>query len=276
MKSDRQRPVVIIGGGFSGTIVAAQLARRGIDSVLIEGGGRAGLGTAFSTTEPAHLLNVRAASMSAWPDDPGDFVRFLDGQSPADFAERRAFGRYLRSILDEAVASKLVTLTHQRAIGARRENGSWTVELANGETLAASALVLAIGNQPPEPLGAAAAADSPRFINNPWAPEARAAVEAAAADGGDVLIIGTGLTMVDMVLSLDEAGHGGRMVALSRRGQIPRAHADTSAAQIEAGEVPHGSVGALWRWLRRRSGDLGWRSAVDGLRPHSHALWQSL
>ncbi|HXH53394.1 MAG TPA: FAD/NAD(P)-binding protein [Sphingomicrobium sp.] len=276
MKSDRQRPVAIVGGGFSGTIAAAQLARRGIDSVLIEGGGRAGLGTAFSTTEPAHLLNVRAASMSAWPDDPDHFVRFLDGQSPADFAERRSFGRYLRSILDEAVASKLVTLIDQRAVGAGRDTRSWTVELANGDTLAASALVLAIGNQPPGPLGAAAAADSPRFINNPWGPEARAAVEAAAADGGDVLIIGTGLTMVDMVLSLDEAGHQGRIVALSRRGQIPRAHADTSAAQIEVGEVPTGSVSALWRWLRRRSGDLGWRSAVDGLRPHSHVLWQSL
>ena len=34
MTSDRRVPVAIIGGGFSGTILAAQLARRGIASML--------------------------------------------------------------------------------------------------------------------------------------------------------------------------------------------------------------------------------------------------
>ena len=75
MKSDGETPVAIVGGGFSGTMLAAQLARRGVASLLIEGGGRAGLGTAFSTTEPAHLLNVRAEAMSAWTDAPGDFAQ---------------------------------------------------------------------------------------------------------------------------------------------------------------------------------------------------------
>ena len=64
MKSDRG-PVAIVGGGASGTILAAQLARRGIHSVLIDGSGRMGRGVAYSTTEPAHLLNVRAEGMSA-------------------------------------------------------------------------------------------------------------------------------------------------------------------------------------------------------------------
>src|SRR5688500_8794411 len=103
MKSDRQAPDAINGGGFSGTMLSAQLARRGIASLLIEGGGRAGLGTAFSTDEPAHLLNVRAEAMSAWPDQPEHFERASG--DPRGFAERRLFGRYLRAILDEAVAS---------------------------------------------------------------------------------------------------------------------------------------------------------------------------
>src|SRR5688500_4283933 len=87
MKSDRRVPVAIVGGGFSGTMLAAQLARRGIGSLLIEGGGRAGLGAAYSTDEPAHVLNVRAEGMSAWPDDPDDFARAFG--DPRGFAERR-------------------------------------------------------------------------------------------------------------------------------------------------------------------------------------------
>src|SRR5687767_1373225 len=104
MRPDRRHaPVAIVGGGFSGTMLAAQLARRGVASLLIEGGGRTGHGTAFSTDEPAHVLNVRAESMSAWPDDPDHFAR--DSGDGRGFAERRHFGRYLRAILDEAIAS---------------------------------------------------------------------------------------------------------------------------------------------------------------------------
>src|SRR3954447_18158695 len=103
MRSD----VAIIGGGFSGTILAAQLARRGIGSVLIDGSGRIGRGVAYSTDEGAHLLNVRADGMSAWSDEPDHFARRFEaeGGDKRGFAERRLFGRYLGDILDGAVAS---------------------------------------------------------------------------------------------------------------------------------------------------------------------------
>ncbi len=98
MKSDRPLPVAIVGGGFSGTMVAAQLARKGIESVLIEGGCRVGRGIAYSTAEPAHVLNVCAELMSAWADDPEHFSRWFEtqGGEASDFAQRRLFGRYLR------------------------------------------------------------------------------------------------------------------------------------------------------------------------------------
>ena len=108
MKSDRHWPVAIVGAGFSGTMTAAQLARKGIASVLIEGGGRAGLGAAYSTSDPAHLLNVPAGNMSAWPDVPDDFARRAG--DPDMFAERRQFGAYLRTILDEKVGSGCTTV----------------------------------------------------------------------------------------------------------------------------------------------------------------------
>src|SRR6476661_1674133 len=101
MTSDRVVPVAIIGGGFSGTILAAQLARRGIGSVLIDGSDRMGRGVAYSTTEAVHLLNVRAEGMSAIAGEPDHFARRFsaEGGEPRGFAQRRFFARYLGDVL---------------------------------------------------------------------------------------------------------------------------------------------------------------------------------
>ena len=257
-------------------MVGAQLARKGVDSVLIDGSGRAGHGIAYSTREPAHVLNVRAEVMSAWPNDLEHFVRAAErkGGDRRDFVQRQQFGRYLREILGEAIDSGHLRLIERQAVEAKPAGGGWIVRLDDDEAFEVSALVLAIGNQPPEPLPFGDA--SPRVINNPWGPEALAAVEDLATSHEDVLLLGTGLTMVDAVLSLDAAGHPGRILGLSRRGLIPRGHADFTLAPVEPDEVPHGNVRTLWRWLRKRGAQVGWRAAVDALRPHSRRLWQSL
>src|SRR5689334_8154574 len=129
--------VAIVGGGFSGTILAAQLARRGIDSVLIDGSGRAGKGVAYSTTEPVHLLNVRAEGMSAWAGEPDHFAKRYEseGGEARGFAQRRLFGRYLGEILDEAVASGRANVLHASATAAERRKEGWTVRLDDGSTV---------------------------------------------------------------------------------------------------------------------------------------------
>jgi len=277
MKSDRQAAVAIVGGGASGTILAAQLARRDIRSVLIEGSGRAGRGVAYSTTEPAHLLNVRAEGMSAWSGEPDHFARRFasEGGEPRGFAQRRLFGRYLHDILDQAVASGQVQLAEAAAVSGARADGGWRIMLDDGNSIEARALVLAVGNQQPEGLRAFDHVGQ-RFIANPWGDDARAAVAQLAQSGSAALLVGTGLTMVDLVLSLDAAGHQGRILAVSRRGLVPRGHAEFEPAPVPLEDVPSGNVRALWRWLRQRSAQVGWRAAVDSLRPHSHPLWQGL
>jgi uncharacterized NAD(P)/FAD-binding protein YdhS len=236
-----------------------------------------GRGVAYSTTEPVHLLNVCAEGMSALAGEPLHFARRFaeEGGDPRGFAQRRLFARYLGELLDEAVDSGCTDLVHSSATHAQRVDGHWSIEFEDGSSLEAAAIALAVGNQEPEALHAFHEIRK-RFIANPWGADARAAVEELAATGGDVLLVGTGLTMVDLVLSLDAAGYQGRVVALSRRGQAPRAHADFEAAPVEARDVPSGKVCSIWRWLRRRSAQVGWRAAVDSLRPYSHELWQSL
>src|SRR3954468_8632705 len=126
-KSDRRVPVAIVGGGASGTILAAQLARRGIRSLLIDGGGRMGRGVAYSTTEPAHLLNVRAEGMSALAGEPDHFARRFEreGGSPRGFAQRRFFATYLGEILSEAVGSGCADLAEATAVNAAPDDDGW-------------------------------------------------------------------------------------------------------------------------------------------------------
>jgi len=242
---------------------------------LIDGSGRMGRGVAYSTTEAAHLLNVRAEGMSAMAGDPSHFAdRFAEeGGSPRGFAQRRFFATYLGEILSKAVASGLVDLAEATAVSATRDGEQWTVSFNDGSFASADVLVLAVGNQEPEGLGAFAGVGR-RFVGNPWGDAARAAVKDLAATGRAALIVGTGLTMVDLVLSLDASGYAGRIVALSRRGLSPRAHADFEPVPIESDALSRG-LRQMFRWLRRRSAEVGWRAAIDSLRPHSHALWQS-
>ena len=271
--------MAIVGGGFSGTMLAAQLARRGIASVLIEKAGRAGEGTAYSTRDPAHLLNICTGQMSAWPDAPDDFSDWLEarGVPAGGFAQRLRFGEYLREILAGAVASGQVTLVEGEAVSATRDGDGWTVTLGDGRTFAAGDVALALGNQPPAPLSVGTGSIDPALLcDDPWSDVGRAQVARVARSHAPVVVVGTGLTMVDMVLTLAEAGHDGEVTALSRRGLDPRGHSLLTAPALDGRKAPTGLM-PLWRWLRRRiaAGD-DWRARIDSLRPRSAELWQTL
>jgi uncharacterized NAD(P)/FAD-binding protein YdhS len=214
--------------------------------------------------------------MSALAGDPGHFARRFEaeGGSPRGFAQRRFFAKYLGEILAQAVAGGCTELGEATAVSAKRSDGGWSVGFADGTSAEAEVLVLAVGNQEPEGLAAFSNVGR-RFVGNPWGAAARAAVDDLAQNGGSALLVGTGLTMVDLVLSLDAAGYRDGIVALSRRGLIPRAHADFEPAPIEMDALPTG-LRSMFRWLRKQSARIGWRAAVDSLRPHSHPLWQGL
>ncbi|HEX8445853.1 MAG TPA: FAD/NAD(P)-binding protein [Sphingomonas sp.] len=270
------RHVAIIGGGFAGALMAVNLLRHdGPTATLIERRSQAGLGVAYSAAHPDHRLNVRAGNMSALPDDPGHFERWLADRHPAHvggFAPRLIYGDYLTDLLSATAARSNGRLRIVRgdAVDLALSDAGTTVTLDDGSRIAADAVVLATGNLPPHtPPGIDPALLGPdRYAADPWAAD----VADGLRDDDTVLLLGGGLTMVDVALLLDARGFRGRMLALSRRGLLPRAHGDAPAAPLA--ERPQGSPANLLRQVRARAAQTGWRSAVDALRPHTQSLWR--
>lgn len=268
--------IAIIGAGFSGTLQAINLLRHdGPRATLIERAPVAGTGLAYGAAHPSHVLNVRAANMSAFPDDPSHFVRWLEKRGVPDaasaFIPRVTFGEYLRELLEEALRTSNGRLTLVRGeVTDLETRGSRVHVVLKDRAIDADAAVLAVGNLPPHtPPGLDPdLLSAERYKGDPWDP----GVPENLSDDDTVLVIGTGLTMVDVVLLLDARGFRGRIVALSRRGLLPRAHAAASEWQKIA-ERPALSASDLLHAVRRRGRVIGWRNAVDELRPFTQAMW---
>lgn len=293
----RRRPgqtVAVVGAGASGTLLAAQLLRRGEPGsrvVLIERSGAFGPGVAYSSTSDAHRLNVAVAQMAPLPKDPHAFFRWsrgrVDATSPDDFLPRRLFGEYLAELLDhcerlaagvvtlERCADEVVALPRSPDDSARRR-----LVLRSGRSIDADQVVLALGNSSPAvPIGLPREiVESPHFLADPWA---AGALRASRADQ-TVLLLGTGLTMVDVALELGVSG-GPVMYAMSRSGLLPRVHQrhPTPAAPPSLVTAPPPSLDSLVAVLTSEvvaADDRGddWRPLIDSLRPISNEIWGGL
>lgn len=272
-------PTIIVGGGSSGTILAAQLARLGgPPAILVERAAtRHGRGLAYATSHPRHILNVRAAGMSAFPDQPDHFARWLarhghDGAQ--DFVPRGVYGAYLRDVLQDAQRGAgpagLAMVRGDVAEVARGPQGL-AVRLADGRMLAAGQVVLSLGNLPPPAPdwlvpGALAPGD---YIDDPWGDDLADRVP----PNGTVLVLGSGLTAVDVALRLDAGGFRGTVLCLSRRGLKPHRHLDGTIPMSLRETTPAPVLSRLVAEVRARAAQVGWHAAVDELRPVTQALW---
>jgi uncharacterized NAD(P)/FAD-binding protein YdhS len=265
----------IIGNGVSGTLLAIRLARLGRTGVALIGPQPPGRGLAYETPDAEHLLNVAAGRMSLFPEDPQNFVRWLAEASglepppgPGDFVPRSLYGDYVQARLAEAGGTRTVSA---EITGLDREGAGFRLTHAGGSFFARQ-VVLALGNFPPRWPGAFAAhADDPRLLGNPW----DVAREAALPADARILLLGTGLTMVDVALTLLGSGHGQPITALSRHGLLPQPHLvqRQPAPVISLADLPADPRGLLI-WLRRNTrGQEDWRPYIDALRPVTQSLW---
>ena len=297
--------VVIVGAGFSGSLTAVHLltappAEQELPTVaLVEKELSAfGRGVAYGTPCSRHLLNVPAGKMGAFPDQLDHFLRWLEahpeqtaavGLDHVDagaFVPRVLYGQYVASLLDEAaaraggrlrrIAGEVVDLDPLASA-----TGPVRVELADGRALRAGRVVLALGTFPPgDPrLRDARFHRSPRYLYSPWSAETH---ERLAAPG-DALILGSGLTGLDLLLTLQNRKREGTLHVLSRHGLFPRPHrAGLSPwpAFLRTGELPK-TVRGLFRLVREQLAQAAatgadWRAVIDSLRPFTQEFWRDL
>ena len=274
--------LIIIGGGASGILLAAHLLRRSdsrLQVTIIEKRGELGRGLAFSASWPQHILNVPASNMSAYADEPEHFRKWLDRthpELPGDpflFAPRRVYGEYLADVLHRSAASAgektRLTVVVSEAAGVRLRDKGVEVLLSDGTVRFGDAAALAVGHeeQPSHGRGIAIRAESDD--DTPLSPDA------------PVLILGSGLSMVDAWLSLNSRQHKGRILIVSRHGLLPLDHKQVAPIKIDSADVPFGTnLGYFTRWFRglvaaNANDDVDWRSVVDGLRPFNQRIWQN-
>jgi uncharacterized NAD(P)/FAD-binding protein YdhS len=284
--------IAIIGGGFAGATLALHLARQNKGGSLqldvFEPRERLGAGATYTTADPGHRVNIRAERMSLDPGDRDHFARWFEatGEAAADpgarspagqvFPRRETFGRYVAEQLQEAAASAGIALRHHRvrAAAIAREGHCFVVTGADGTRVEADSVALCLGNpaaEVPRQLRDVAA-DSPKVIVDPWVP---GALQAVAPDDR-ILILGTGLTMADVVVSLLGLGHRGEILAVSRRGLLPRPR---SGGAVEAyGVIAPGSLRVTMAAIRRtirEAAAIGrsWQDVIETVRTGNAALW---
>jgi uncharacterized NAD(P)/FAD-binding protein YdhS len=292
------RTIVIAGAGFSGVVTAAQILRGDADGplrvVLINRSGTMARGVAYGTNSPAHVLNVPAGRMGAAHDDPEGFLRYARAQNasitPDAFVPRSLYGDYLEDFLAEAARAARPGVCLDRLVGEVTSieptaNGAGArVSVSDGMELFADRVVLALGNYPPEdiPVADPSFYGSRLYVRDPWM---RGALDAASACKS-VLLIGTGLTMLDIALELSARGVSGPMYAVSRHGLLPQAHHVPAIAPGTRHRPPCLQAGpatarAYLRAVREQVRQLAaegedWRPVVDSIRPLTPGLWHAL
>ncbi|HEY3831585.1 MAG TPA: FAD/NAD(P)-binding protein [Acidimicrobiia bacterium] len=282
--------VVVIGAGASGLLCAIRLTHQAgshdLDIAVVDPAPPTEVGLAYATRRREHLMNVRSAKLSAHTDRPNHFVEWLarngENSDPSGFAPRSCYRAYLldalRDELDhhpsvryERLHARAIAIDHTATHGAR-------VSLDTGSSIDAHHVVIASGHRTPRPLGDRA----PSIVDSPWDERARAAIGHDAS----VVLVGSGLTAVDVAVALLADGHRGRITMVSRHGRIPQAHdrADHSTPPTPC-VLPVDSEARtarqLVRTVRRALADAraegrSWESIVDGLRPVTVALWRNL
>jgi hydroxyacylglutathione hydrolase len=275
-----QKTIAIVGGGVSGSLTAYHLIRNHVSAriVLIDPRTQLGLGLAYSTPSYQHLLNVPAGKISALPDQPDHFLRWIQRHydakmTAADFAPRAVFGRYIQSLVK--------TISHldhrQTSVQACRIEGRQAVlELADGSSVVADAVVLATGNFDPAPMRGVAEetiADG-TYCHSAWEGATYADLPADAP----IALIGSGLTTVDVILRLREIGHRGKITAISRHGVFPYRHAPYEPLQnpVIAGDAPLRARDLLRGVHLAIKAGMDWRAVVDSLRARTNELWLAL
>jgi uncharacterized NAD(P)/FAD-binding protein YdhS len=285
--------IVIIGGGLSGTLVAWNILRhpgsgKEIDLKIIDGRPENDLGTAYSTVDDFLLLNVSAEKMGADPKNPRHFINWAQGKGitvqDGDFLPRNLFRKYIQELLKDALQSKKNNITYERIFDEvtdlRIQNSHAEVLTNNHGALIADKVVLALGNFPPKDLSLKnnSYVNSKKYYSDPWKQD----LFLSLTGNESVLILGTGQTTIDLLVTLHKKNHKGKITAISRHGHFPLVHKKINECAPFYNEIRNiKNIQEIFRFIRQQSAEAektgsDVRAVIDSMRPYTTELWLGL
>lgn len=288
----------IIGGGFSGSLTAIQLIHKSdaCEIILINKQETFNKGFAYNPYSDKQLLNVIAAKMSAFAEQPDHFLDWVMEQNEFknrdrtlianSFLSRKLYGAYLVDVWNQnyplaAEKGIKVRLLNQFVVDIDIETNSVSLFLDTGETILVDQCVIATGNQVPRNPSIKNETFYPNnnYFQNPWIREAVQHV----IPNLPVLIVGNGLTMVDTVLGLKENGFNGEIYSISPKGFniLPHRHNGLKYEKLVEELSDDMSLREIYQLVSKhikavREYGVSAEPVIDSLRPHTQRLWKGL
>lgn len=296
------KTIVIVGGGFAGLATAYQLVRQvrsPLSLFLFDAAHRSGHGIAYSTNCPLHVLNVTAGKMGFFAEAPEHFYDWLIaskewrqlaaafekmGVTKETYMPRMVYGAYLKSMCAEMEREAkqkgiLVEWVVEDVIDMDKKGARYELFTSASRPYLADSVVLALSSPWTQPIPHVS---SPFYLPTPWPVmtnmQAADKVIGALDSASTIGLIGSGLTMLDMLGTLYHCGFAGKVSVISRGNRLPQPHGaskDFKFSSDEAAAFPMTAL-QLFKTVRSHCRQEEWRSVIDALRPITDALWHRM
>jgi uncharacterized NAD(P)/FAD-binding protein YdhS len=292
------KKIGIIGGGFTGTMLASQLIEKSntpFEIIIIAKKETFIKGIAYNPYSKKHLLNVITSKMSAYPNLPNHFLDwvmkmpdFKDKDQTLianSFLPRYLYGEYLIDIwknTESNAKSKNITITFcdNEVIDLNLKKNTISLTLDNKSELIINQCIIATGNNLP---GNPSIKNNNFYTNknyfqNPWSADSVKNIKSNLP----VLIIGNGLTMVDTVFGLIENNFKEEIYSISPNGFniLPHRHNGLKYTKLTEELKENMRLYDLVKLVNKhikisRSFGVSAEPIIDSLRPYSQKIWQS-
>ena len=274
IENSKDQHVAIVGFGLSGLLAFTNIVRNYEKSSgklvirIFDKSHSSPKGTAYSTKNINHLLNVPACRMGIIPDDREHFYNWLISKGyhyeKLDFVPRQIFGSYLEDVLDSATRSAdekgiSYEFVHKEISEIGKRNSHYLID---GKVYHHCILATGI-----------------RFKNgetNFWQVD----LEKYLGES-EIHIIGSGLTAFDAAISLRDRNYPGKIFVHSRRGKIPQVHKFPLPAEkaeapltLKDADLPLSLILRKFVAACKKSPD--WRLSFDAMRPLTQVFWKAL
>lgn len=282
----------IIGGGLSGTLLAYYMLQADVVPATVylfeKEYQQLSRGIAYRSSTDGQLLNVPADKMDVYGKPAGSFYQWLikkipGDHKPDDFVPRSWFGTYLKEIFHDALDSaKFTTLRviTDEVVDLIKDEDTIRVITAGNHEYVVSHAVLANGIlSPADPFPLTMEVNlSGLYQANPW----NFNYQQQLKPNDHIVLVGTGLTMLDHALCLLKSDKQLSLTAFSRRGLLPLPHAPYAPYNFpDYNIVPCEDIGVLLEQIRtyyrkHQPNGLDWRCLIDRIRQQVPELWKAL